>query len=132
METTLLGRSISSFPLPTSAIPPSGISWFTIGDCNHASKRHVIAPSPPPPPFPRCRYQKRYSTALNRATHTGNLHTHIGRNSSANKRDRKGQQESRLRDRRDRKRVGGRIENRSGDKWFSRKSAQDILLFASF
>lgn len=87
--------------------------------------------SSPPLHFPWCRYQKRYSTALNRATYTHrkSAHTHIGRNSSANKRDRKGQQESRLRDR---KRVGGRIENRSGDKWFSRKSAQDILLFASF
>lgn len=33
--------------------------------------------SSPPPHFPWCRYQKRYSTALNRATHThtGNLHT---------------------------------------------------------
>lgn len=124
-------------PLPplsplSSPIPPSGIPWFTISDCNHASKRHVISPLLSPSPFPLMSIPKTIQHGIeSRDTHTHrkSAHTHIGRNSSANKRDRKGQQESRLRDR---KRVGGRIENRSGDKWFSRKSAQDILLFASF
>lgn len=69
-------------PLPSlsplsSPIPPSGIPWFTIGDCNHASKRHVISPTPLPLPISPDVDTKNDTARhwIARHTHTGNLHT---------------------------------------------------------
>lgn len=109
---------------PPSAISPSGIPWFTIGDCNHASKRHVIAPLLPFPSPPPMSIPKTIQHGIE-SRDTQEICTHIGRNSSANKRDRKGQQESRLRDRRDRKRGRGGC-----DRWVDRGSIRRRVVFA--
>lgn len=69
-------------PLPppsplSSPIPPSGIPWFTISDCNHASKRHVISPLLSPSPFPLMSIPKTIQHGIeSRDTHTQEICTH--------------------------------------------------------
>lgn len=132
MKTTLLGRP--TFP-PRPFLLPEFPGLRSAIVTMRANDTLLPLSSLSPPPL-RCRYQKRYNTALNRATHRKSAHTLDAIRPQTNVTGRVNRSQDceigEIESGGGEDAIDGWIEDRSGDEWFSRKSAQDILLFVSF
>lgn len=132
MKTTLLDRpTFPPRPFLLPEFPGLRSAIVTMRANDTLLPLSSLSPSPR-----RCRYQKRYNTALNRATHRKSAHTLDAIRPQTNVTGRVNRSQDceigEIESGGGEDAIDGWIEDRSGDEWFSRKSAQDILLFVSF